>query len=134
MGWIVQWSEGWTCTRPGPRTVKKGTGHFLLLTGGLSKSSKLKVRAVWAAWGGTRGPVRLSREGLRIPSRPKSVRGGGALVAAGTDTGFVLYRVPVSWSRTDAVLPEMWPVNKQLRVQRICLIIQLLVVLLKYLN
>jgi hypothetical protein len=51
----------------------------LLLGGGLSKSSKLKVLAVaeaavgWLLW--PCGLVRLRSEGLRIPRRPNSERG-----------------------------------------------------------
>jgi hypothetical protein len=54
-------------------------GLALLLGGGLSKSSKLKVLAVadaavgWLLW--LCGLVRLRSEGLRIPRRPKSERG-----------------------------------------------------------
>lgn len=62
--------------------LKNNTGALglaLLLGGGLSKSSKLKVLAVadaavgWLLW--LCGLVRLRSEGLRIPRRPKSERG-----------------------------------------------------------
>jgi hypothetical protein len=64
------------------RFLKNNTGALglaLLLGGGLSKSSKLKVLAVadaavgWLLW--LCGLVRLRSEGLRIPRRPKSERG-----------------------------------------------------------
>lgn len=80
-------------------------GRFVLLDEeGLNKSSKLKVLAVWV---GCKGLVKLNKEGLRIPSRPSSVRGFGDEFAVFVWETFTVVAMPFCPTRSPRLVPPL---------------------------